>query len=829
VPPETHGQGEVPYKLVFDAAPIAISVTRGAKVLYANAAYLEMFGIPSSDQLRDVDVLELWAPEWRLLVAENIRRRAQGLQVPDSYEADHLRKDGTRFPAVVYVVGAVVGDGPVTVGFVTDISERKRAEEERRARDSQFRTFVEKAPVAIVVSRDGTCLYANRKVADMVGRDVDELVGSPVYVLFAPHMQAESLERSRRRSEGLNVPPEFESVFQRADGTQFFVHLAVGPIELPDGKANIAFVTDITERRRADQARRESEAMRDTAERVALTGSWHWDIQTNVGSWSNGMFTLFDIDRADFAGDSVPILEKRVHPADLGPLLGLRDAAIKTGEGSALEFRVEHRNGRQRILRTEATVEHDGAGRAVAVTGHCLDVTEPALAAARLEAAAAEWYETFDAMNDGVAVVDGDGQVVRCNAATLELTGLYIDEIVGHRAEEVFRDAPSADCSQLCSFETGRAQTKVIERHGKWLRLSTRPHVDGAGSAGGGVLVVTDITQLRQAEQAARERSNFLEQLLKAVPVPVYYLDTTQRFVAHNEAYAASLGRPGEDLVGKTVFDVRPAGLAKRMDAVDRRLLARPGAVRDEEFELAGRDGAPCYTLSHKAVYSDMDGQPAGLVGVNLDVTGARRAEMQLVAAAAQLKVILQGAVDALGTTTELRDPYTAGHQRRVAELALSIACRLGHDEAGTELLSIAARLHDIGKMVVPAEILAKPGPLSVAEMEIIRQHPAAGAEIVRSIGFDPEVAEMILQHHERLDGSGYPAGLHGAEILAGTRILSVADVVEAMISHRPYRPALPVAAAVAELEAGAGTRYEAKACEAAISLICDEGFSLGQ
>jgi HD-GYP domain-containing protein (c-di-GMP phosphodiesterase class II) len=130
--------------------------------------------------------------------------------------------------------------------------------------------------------------------------------------------------------------------------------------------------------------------------------------------------------------------------------------------------------------------------------------------------------------------------------------------------------------------------------------------------------------------------------------------------------------------------------------------------------------------------------------------------------------------------------------------------------------------------VVVPAEILAKPGPLNGAEMEIIRQHPAAGAEIVRSIGFDPEVAEMILQHHERLDGSGYPAGLHGAEILARTCILSVADVVEAMISHRPYRPALPVEVAVAELRSGAGLRYEAKACEAAISLITDEGFSLG-
>ena len=340
--------------------------------------------------------------------------------------------------------------------------------------------------------------------------------------------------------------------------------------------------------------------------------------------------------------------------------------------------------------------------------------------------------------------------------------------------------------------------------------------------------VVTDITQLRRAEQAAREHSHFLEQLLKAVPVPVYFVDTAGHIIAYNEAYAASVGLAGDNLIGKTVFDVRPAELAKRMNDTDKLLLAHPGAVREAEFEVPGPDGGPRYTLSHKAVFSDLSGRPAGLVGVNLDVTGVRRAEQELVSVAAQLKLTLQGAVAALGTTTELRDPYTAGHQRRVAELAGAIAHRLGCDEGRIELLCTAARLHDIGKVVVPAEILAKPGPLSEPEMEIIRQHPAAGAEIVRSIGFDVDVAEMILQHHERLDGSGYPAGLRGAEILVETCILSVADVVEAMISHRPYRPGLPVEAAVAELEDGAGGRYDATACEAALSLIRTEGFTLG-
>jgi putative nucleotidyltransferase with HDIG domain len=233
--------------------------------------------------------------------------------------------------------------------------------------------------------------------------------------------------------------------------------------------------------------------------------------------------------------------------------------------------------------------------------------------------------------------------------------------------------------------------------------------------------------------------------------------------------------------------------------------------------------------LSHKAVFSDVTSKLAGIVGVNLDVTPIREAEQELAAAAAQLEATLQGPVAALSATTELRDPYTAGHQRRVAELACAIAAELGCDSARIVLLRTASLLHDVGKILVPAEILSKPGRLTKPEMQLVRQHAAAGADIVVPIGFDDDVAVMIRQHHERLDGSGYPAGLQGEQILVEARILAVADVVEAMISHRPYRPALPIGAAVAELEDGAGVRYEAGACQAAISLICEQGFTFGE
>jgi putative nucleotidyltransferase with HDIG domain len=201
----------------------------------------------------------------------------------------------------------------------------------------------------------------------------------------------------------------------------------------------------------------------------------------------------------------------------------------------------------------------------------------------------------------------------------------------------------------------------------------------------------------------------------------------------------------------------------------------------------------------------------------------------ELAVGAGQLQRALTSTVAALGATVELRDPYTAGHQRRVAELSCAIAVELGWDEAQIEALRTAALLHDIGKIVVPAEILSKPGRLSSNEMQLIRQHAQAGADTISEIEFGSAIAVMVAQHHERLDGSGYPAGLVDGQILPEARLLAVADVVEAMISHRPYRAALPVAAAVAELEDGAGSRYDAPACAAAIRLLGEKGFTFAE
>lgn len=183
--------------------------------------------------------------------------------------------------------------------------------------------------------------------------------------------------------------------------------------------------------------------------------------------------------------------------------------------------------------------------------------------------------------------------------------------------------------------------------------------------------------------------------------------------------------------------------------------------------------------------------------------------------------------VEAIASIVEMRDPYTSGHQARVAALAKEIATQMGLPEDQIQAIHLAGLVHDLGKIRIPAEILSKPGRLNEVEYSLIKMHPQAGYDILKGVDFSWPIAQMVLQHHERLDGSGYPQGLKGDGILLGARILIVADVVEAMSSHRPYRPGLGNDAALEEITSARGSRYDPQVVDACVSLFRERGYVL--
>jgi HD-GYP domain-containing protein (c-di-GMP phosphodiesterase class II) len=205
-----------------------------------------------------------------------------------------------------------------------------------------------------------------------------------------------------------------------------------------------------------------------------------------------------------------------------------------------------------------------------------------------------------------------------------------------------------------------------------------------------------------------------------------------------------------------------------------------------------------------------------------------KRAGTELEHTVEKLRNALGGTLRAMALTVEARDPYTAGHQRRVADLARAIADEMGLAEKQIDNIRMAGAIHDLGKISVPAEILSKPSRLNDIEFAFIKTHPQAGYDILKAT-FPGSIAQTVLQHHERLDGSGYPSGVSGESILLEARVLAVADVVEAMASHRPYRPSRGIENALAEITQNRGILYDPKVVDACLNLFREKGFQFKQ
>jgi putative nucleotidyltransferase with HDIG domain len=209
------------------------------------------------------------------------------------------------------------------------------------------------------------------------------------------------------------------------------------------------------------------------------------------------------------------------------------------------------------------------------------------------------------------------------------------------------------------------------------------------------------------------------------------------------------------------------------------------------------------------------------------DISEKKQDEEKIARYITQLQDAFMNTVQIAMTLSEMRDPYTGGHERRVAELSVAISAELGFDENRQQGMRVAGYLHDIGKITIPAEILSKPGKLSEVEYALIKGHAQSGYDVLKNVEFPWPVAEVALQHHERIDGSGYPQGLKGDDIIIEARILAVADTVESMSTHRPYRPALGIEKALAEIERGKGVIYDKLVVDACLKLFRDKNYTI--
>lgn len=300
---------------------------------------------------------------------------------------------------------------------------------------------------------------------------------------------------------------------------------------------------------------------------------------------------------------------------------------------------------------------------------------------------------------------------------------------------------------------------------------------------------------------------------------------TQGQFLQVNGAFARMLGYEERDLIGRPQADViHPDDRAHALQAMERLIVGAATCRCDIRYVTHG--GATIWVDGSVALVRDAAGKPLYFVCTFVDMTGHKIAEDERARFEAQWKKTMEGTTQTLSMALEIRDPHTAGHQRRVAELACAIWDRLGLPEERREGLRIAALLHDLGKLAIPADILSKPSKLNAIERALVQQHSVAGWDVLRLVEFPWPIATMVRQHHERQDGSGYPDGLRGDEILMESSVLAVADVVEAMASHRPYRAAICIAKVLEEVSHGRGKLYRPEVVDACLQVF-GEGYLL--
>ena len=489
-------------------------------------------------------------------------------------------------------------------------------------------------------------------------------------------------------------------------------------------------------------------------------------------------------------------------------------------------------DGTEKFISISGDPVFDASGAFTGYRGVGTDITKRKRAENALRESEAELRAMFDGVVDGILVADAESrEFLTGNPEICRMLGYPLEEIVYMGIPDIHRkqDLPRA-MEQFEKMLHGEIQLAadipVMRRDGSVFYAdikAARIRFDGRDAMLG---IYRDITERKQAERALVESEQRFRSLVEQSLVGIFTIDG-ERVVYTNPRAEEILGYEPGGLAGASVTALIANEDQPAVEREIRRLLTGEVPIAKLEFRARRKDGSEV-TIGAQGMRTRVDDRPV-IVGVLQDISEKKRAEEQIQRYVAQLENAFMSTVRVVTTLAELRDPYTAGHQRRVAEIALAIGAEFGFDARRQEGLRVAGYLHDIGKLSIPSEILSKPGKLSPIEFKMVQGHAQASYDVLKEVEFPWPVAEVALQHHERMDGSGYPQGLKGEAILLEARIVAVANAIDALCSHRPYRAGLGIEAVLTEIERDRGSLYDAEVVDACLRLFRDRRYRLPQ
>jgi PAS domain S-box-containing protein/putative nucleotidyltransferase with HDIG domain len=421
---------------------------------------------------------------------------------------------------------------------------------------------------------------------------------------------------------------------------------------------------------------------------------------------------------------------------------------------------------------------------------------------------------TFERIGDCILVLDKQNRVLDLNPAAEQLTGYKISGAFGLSIDQIW---PYQSSSMIPMAKEN--EELVLERDGKQRTydLRTSTITDPGGHLTSKVVLLSDITERKLSEKALRESEQQYRILFQSASEGIGIVQDGM-FKLVNPQLVQLLGYTQEEILSTPITEfIHP----ENRELVMQRYLKRlKGEIFENvyQFRAVNKSGDARWVVI-STVLIEWEGRPATL-DYYTDVTESKLSEEKLLKSYASLKKTLNDAIDTMVKIVETRDPYTSGHQQKVADLATAIAREMKLEETRVDNLRMAAVIHDIGKMYIPSDILSKPGKLSDIEFSLIKTHSQYGYDIVKGMDFPCNVAKVVLQHHERLDGSGYPNQLKGDDTILEAKILVVADVMEAMVADRPYRPALGVDKAIEEISKNKGRLYDPAVVDACLALF---------
>ncbi len=426
-----------------------------------------------------------------------------------------------------------------------------------------------------------------------------------------------------------------------------------------------------------------------------------------------------------------------------------------------------------------------------------------------------------DSVTDVLLLVALDGAILDANAAALDCYGYTYPEILALSISDIQTSRVVDGADSPAARQDAEPGARYVAEHrrsdGTRFPVEVREAavtVDGEHALLGSIC---DITDRKRVEDTLRERDAKHYAMIANIADVIGIMGVDGVMKYKSPSIEKWFGWRPEDLIGTDGWLTVHPDDRERLQAEFYRILQEDRASTAVEYRYLCKDGSYAW-IELTATNLVNDPIIDGVLLNYRDISERRQIE--------RLGKELDSIIDLIGSVSEMRDPYTAGHQRRVSELAHAIAIDIGMPDVDVEDTRVAGLMHDIGKMSVPIEILSKPTQLSPAELRLIQGHSEAGFSIIESARVMRPIAELVHQHHERCDGSGYPRGLVANDLLAGSMVLMVADVVEAMTSHRPYRAALGQGAALAEIERGAGSIYEPSVAESCVRVFRERAFA---